>query len=123
MSVFESIERYSVEYLPTGDHALLVAWCIVPTQLGDTTVNDINAVLCLEDGTTVIALPQEFKFDFRYDNNRGQWVDVSGPIGPPEEGDIDGDTDPGAGDDGGQEVPGRVPETDEAGPGDPGDGA
>lgn len=100
MSVFESIDRYSVEYLPSGDHAMLIAWTVLPTTVGDVTGTDPFAILCLEDGSARLASLDEFKFDFRHHD--GRWVDVSGPL---DEGN-DADTDPEAGDDGGQEVPG-----------------
>jgi hypothetical protein len=32
LSIFESIERFPAEYLPSGDKALLVAWADVPSR-------------------------------------------------------------------------------------------
>ena len=29
MSIAESIERHPVQFLPTGDKALLMAWCVL----------------------------------------------------------------------------------------------
>lgn len=97
------------EYLPTGDHALIVAWTDGPA-----------AVLCLEDGRSVVAEIGEFKFDYRYDLNRQRFVDVSGATIPEEEEEPDGDTDQEPPGDGSEGVSGRIPETDGAGEGDPG---
>jgi hypothetical protein len=101
VSVFESIERYPAEYLPTGDRALLMAWAILPAYGSDGLKADhLHAVLCLEDGRAVSAALHEFKFDYRYDVAGQQWLDVSRIEGN------DGDTDQEAGDDGRPEVPG-----------------
>jgi hypothetical protein len=114
------------EYLPTGDHALIVAWAALddPERPGHAAV---AAVLCLEDGRAEIATTSEFKFDYRYDLNRQRFVDVSGvpieddePDEPEGDEDEDGDSDQEPPGDGGQGVPGRVPEADGAGEGDPG---
>ena len=111
MSVFESLERFPVEYLPTGDKALVMAWW--------KSQYDVVAVLCLEDGTAKSATLDQFRFDYRYDNNNERWVDVSRVAdGPLPEGD-DAESDQASGDHGREEVPGRVPETDGASEGDP----
>ena len=104
MSVFESIERHPVEYLPTGDKALLVTWAVL-TDPDRPEHRALAAVLCLEDGRAVIAETNEFKFDYRYDNARQVWVDVSKIPEGHEEG-PDADTDQEAEDHGGAEVPG-----------------
>ena len=101
MSVFESIERFPVEYLPTGDKALLMAWY---------TLNDpenperqvVAAVLCLEDGRAAIATTSDFKFEYRYDLANDRWVDVS-RVAP--EGEPNADADQETADDGSQAVP------------------
>jgi hypothetical protein len=97
------------EYLPTGDHALILAWAEDPYGAPE-------AVLCLEDGRAMLANVREFKFDYRYDLNRQRFVDVSGvSVGelevPEDEGDH-GDTDQEPSDHGSEGVPGRVPEAD-----------
>lgn len=66
------------EYIPTGDHALIVAWTDTP--------DGPAAVLCLEDGRSVVAeVGREFKFDYRYDLDRQRFVDVSGASIPDED--------------------------------------
>lgn len=114
---------HPVEYLPTGDHGLLVAWSTVPpvfflgggitqeqahiasTMLKERTVP--RALICLEDGRAVLAELSEFKFDYRYDMTKGRFVDVSNVNGAAEEeGDIESDADQEPADDGGQGVPG-----------------
>lgn len=120
MSVFESIERYPTEYLPTGDKALLVAWAVVPSSVGDISVSEVQVVLCLEDGRAVQASLGDIKFDYRYDYTNQTWLDVSKIFdGPTGEGDH-ADTDQEAGDDGGAPVQGQVPDADPTSPGDPG---
>jgi hypothetical protein len=99
--IFESIERPPVEYLPTGDRALLMAWYTGPRGLP-------YAVLCLEDGTAVGTSITGFKFDYRYATREQRWYDVSRI----EEEDPDADSDQGDADDGGSPVPGLVPEPD-----------
>lgn len=108
MSVFESIERYPVEYLPTGDKALLMAWAVLtdPDLSGHAVM---SAVLCLEDGRAVIAEITQFKFDYRYDLPNDRWIDVSKFVAPEEGSNADADQEDA--DDGSPEVPGRVPET------------
>lgn len=118
VSVFESIDRAPVEYLPTGDKALLIAWAVVTIRYETIESEDeVVAVLCLEDGTTVQARMDQIKFEYRYDNANQKWVDVSKI--PFQEG-TDVDADQEAGDDGGAPVPGPVPDADRASQGDPG---
>ena len=102
MSVFESIERFPVEYTPTGDKALLMAWY---------TLNDpenperhvVAVVLCLEDGRPAIATTSDFKFDYRYDLANDRWVDGSRTLA--QTGDSNADADQEDADDGSAEVP------------------
>jgi len=106
VGVFESIERYPVAYNPTGDRAILIAWAVKPTTVGVTTVHEVCAVLCLEDGTAVEASLSEIRFDYRYDLANQAWIDTSRPIGqPPAEGD-NANADQEDADDGSPEVPG-----------------
>lgn len=117
MSVFESTDRSPVEYLPTGDRALLVAWATLPTTVGDVTVVGLYAVLCLENGTAVSAPLSEIKFDYRYDLANNRWVDVSKfPVAG--EGD-DGNADQEDAPDGGTTLPSGVPYVVGTGEGDP----
>jgi hypothetical protein len=120
---------HPVEYLPTGDHGLLVAWTTIPPVFflgGGITAEAAEragqflkertvprALICLEDGRAVLAELSEFKFDYRYDMTKGRFIDVSNVNGQAEEeeGDI-ADTDQEPADDGGQGVPGQVPEHD-----------
>ena len=124
--ISESVATYPVEYLPTGDHALLVAWSAVPPVfvLGGGSISpedaailmnrlrtntEPRAILCLEDGRAVLATLSEFKFDYRYDASRGGFVDVSG-FAIEEDPDVEPDQKPA--DHGGEAVPGLVPEPD-----------
>jgi len=135
VSVSEASVPLPIEYTPTGDHALLMAWSAAPpiilAGVGDWRVDRVEmfsqwlrentrprAVLCLEDGRAVLAGLDEIKFDFRWSEAKQQFVDVSGvsmdddedaPEGEEEEG---ADTDQASPDDGGQGVPGPVPEAD-----------
>lgn len=118
---------HPVEYLPTGDHGLLMAWASVPPVffLGGSITTEVahkvsemirgqtlpRALICLEDGRPVLATLDEFKFDYRYDANKGEFVDVSGLGAATEEGD-GADTDQEASDDGSQGVPGLVSDAD-----------
>jgi hypothetical protein len=90
---------WPVEYKPTGDHALLVAWTHADGY-------EPGAVLCLEDGRAVAVGLRDIKFDYRYDLAKGEFVDVSkataSEAGEEEEG---ADTDQEAPDDGGPGVP------------------
>lgn len=79
-----------------------MAWAVVPTTVGDVTVNEIHTVLCLEDGRVVAAPLSDIRFDYRYNLANGRWVDVSRV---PAEGD-DANADQEDADDGGPEVPG-----------------
>src|SRR5678816_2997012 len=110
-----------MQYLPTGDKALLVAWAVVPLTVGEVTQNEINMVLCLEDGQAVAAPLDQVKFDYRYDNATERWFDVSRVADgqPSDEETSLGNADPQAGDDGSPSVPRQVPNPDGAGPGDP----
>lgn len=95
MSVFESIERFPVEYQPSGDKALLMAWAILPLTVGDFTQSELHVVLCLEDGSAVSAVLSEIKFDYRYDLPNERWVDVSRVAdSPSQRGTDDADPDP-----------------------------
>lgn len=107
MSVFESIDRPPVEYLPTGDKALLIAWAIaaIPGEIDPEPL----VILCLEDGRAVRASISEIKFDYRYSNRDQKWYDVS-RIDDEEE--LDADPDQGDADDGSPSVPGLVPQPD-----------
>lgn len=120
------------EYLVTGDKALIFGWATLTTTVGNTSDEAVAAVLCLEDGSSVHAPLGEFKFDYRYDNNRQKWVDVSRV--PMEDGGEDmaiagefdreedsADTNQEDADHGGPEVPGLLLDADGASPGDPGD--
>jgi hypothetical protein len=114
VSVSEAVVPIPVEYLPTGDHALLVAWSANVRAMGAQP----RAVLCLEDGSAVLAALGDFRFDFRWDERKQQFVDVSGVLVAHEdaqlsEEDIEGaDTDQEPTDDGGEGVSGSVPEAD-----------
>ena len=104
------------EYLHSGDHALIVAWAMV-----NEPYNPVRAVLCLEDGTPVMAPLDQIRFDWRYDNSHQKWVDVSGIdlIDYEPEGDADVIADQEPSSDGGEAVSRRIPEVDGAGSGDP----
>ena len=117
---------HPVEYLPTGDHGLLVAWSTVPPIffLGGSITKDAaeaaanmlrdktapKALICLEDGRALLAELSEFKFDYRYDHAKGEFVDVSKASAGEET--EDADTDQEAPDDGSQAVPGQLPQPD-----------
>ena len=109
------------EYLPTGDHAMVVAWGALSVPANDApSYTDVIAILCLEDGRAVRAGLSEIKFDYRYDPDRQRFVDVSGIHFEPEEGE-DGEPDQEPPDHGSEGVPGLVSEADGAGEGGPGD--
>jgi hypothetical protein len=110
VSVFESIERHPVEYLKTGDRGLLLAWTTTLRKdyASGVSREEIGAVLCLEDGSCVIAEVDHFKFDYRYSNRDQRWYDVSRIT----EEEPDADPDQGDADDGSEAVPGLVPEPD-----------
>jgi hypothetical protein len=134
--IAEAIAPIPVEYLSTGDHALLMAWTDTPPIFflgGSITVEAAHmageylkretqpkALLCLEDGRAVVAPLNEIKFDYRWSEGRQQFVDVSAlPTDEKdardegEEEDTEGaDTDQEPPDDGGTGVPGPVPEAD-----------
>jgi len=118
MGIFESIDRHPAEYLPTGDKALLVAWAVLPRAADGAT--DVHVVLCLGDGTVVLAALIDVKFDYRYDWQNQRWVDVSrvtdGPLSDEGSDDIANQA---TTDDGGTAVQGRVPDPDGASEGDP----
>lgn len=98
------------DYRKTGDHALILAWV--------HREGWPQALLCLEDGSPVLADLDEFKFDYRYDVNRQAFVDVSGIPLYDEEPNDDADQEPA--NDGSAGVPGLVSEAAGASPGDPG---
>lgn len=77
MSVFESIERHPVEYLPTGDRALLMAWAVAAVPSDPPQDPEPLVILCLEDGRAVRASMSEFRFDYRYSLREQAWYDVS----------------------------------------------
>ena len=115
-----------VEYLPTGDHAMLFGWDTRPPifflggsinaemaqKAGEYLRTEIvpKALLCLEDGRAVLAGLDEIKFEYRYDHRVSDWADVSG-FGMSKE-DQGGDADQAAADHGGPGVPGDVSEPD-----------
>lgn len=102
MGVFESSDRTPVQYLKTGDKALLIAWASLLFEGKDV----LAAVLCLEDGSSVLAEIGEFKFEYRYSNTEQKWFDVSripADVEDPEEPDADADQEDA--DDGGPAVP------------------
>lgn len=117
---------HPVEYLPTGDHGLLMAWSSIPpvfflggsitAQAAEMAANMLRdkthprAVICLEDGTAVIAEFDQFKFDYRYDHAKGEFVDVSKATAGEEEQGADADQEDA--DDGGPAVPGQLPQPD-----------
>jgi hypothetical protein len=118
-SIAECLAALPVEYLPTGDKALITAWAVL--QADDRPGHDyVAAVLCLEDGSSVIAETSQFKFDYRWHQGKQKFVDVSAI---PDAGDEepDADTDQEHADLGGQSFPGPVPDPDRADEGDPGD--
>jgi hypothetical protein len=102
------------EYLPSGDHAMIVAW----TTTGSIS-DPIRVVLCTENGMPLTARLDQIRFEWRYDNDHQKWVDVSGI--PMNEGDERDDTDQEPSGDGGEGVPGRLSEIDGAGEGDSGE--
>jgi len=106
-------------YLTTGDRALILAWARVGTRVGDVEVTDIGAILVIEDGSLRQATLAEISIDYRWDNNKQVWVDVSGIPLDIELEDDGADSDQGDEDDGRASVPGLVPEADGAGSGDP----
>lgn len=100
MSVVEALVPLSVDYLPTGDHALLMGWATL-TSPASPHNEVLAAILCLEDGRPVLAEIGEFKFDYRYDINKGDFIDVSSV----ESGASDANPDQEAPDHGSPEVP------------------
>ena len=116
--IFEVAAPLPADYIPTGDKALLVAWAVLSTTVGETAVEEVSGVLILEDGHSVVAPLADVRFDYRYNNDDQSWVDVSKI---PTTEDDHADTDQEHADHGSESVPGLVPDADGASEGDPGD--
>lgn len=102
--IVEAAVPIPVEHLPTGDHALLMAWVQEGRDLP-------GAILCLEDGSAVSCFIDDFKFDYRWNDAQQQFIDVSGIAGEEEE--TEGAyADQASPDDGGEGVSGPVSEAD-----------